>query len=68
MPGRVVKRNDVRVPQEDLDQVHLPDPISDDINRLAAENAALAKRLENMERILKSLEAGAEEIPAGEEK
>ena len=68
VPGRVVKRNDVRVPQEDLDQVHLPDPISDDINRLTAENAELNRRLDNMEKLLKSLEAGEDQAPAGEEK
>ena len=68
VPGRVVKRNDVRVPQEDLDQVHLPDPISDDINRLTAENAELNRRLDNMEKLIKSLEAGEDQAPAGEEK
>ena len=31
VPGRVVKRNNERLPQEDLDQTHLPDPICEDI-------------------------------------
>ena len=26
VPGRVVKRDNIRTPQDDMDQVHLPDP------------------------------------------
>ncbi|MBQ9827524.1 MAG: serine O-acetyltransferase [Lachnospiraceae bacterium] len=56
VPGRVVKRNDVRVPQEDLDQVHLPDPISDDLNRLTMENSMLMKRMEELENLVRGIE------------
>ena len=31
VPGRVVKRNDVRLPQEDMDQTNLPDPVEEEI-------------------------------------
>ena len=41
VPGRVVKRDNVRVPKEDMDQIHLPDPIMNEINRLKQENEAL---------------------------
>ena len=34
VPGRVVKRDNVRLPQNDLDQVHLPDPVLADIEQL----------------------------------
>lgn len=34
VPGRVVKRNDVHLPQEDLDQTHLPDPILEELRNL----------------------------------
>lgn len=34
VPGRVVKRDNVRVPYEDLDQVHLPDPVRNEIQDL----------------------------------
>ena len=34
VPGRVVKRNDERVPQEELDQITLPDPVMQDIVEL----------------------------------
>ena len=31
VPGRVVKHNDVRLPQEDMDQTNLPDPVEEEI-------------------------------------
>ena len=41
IPGRVVKSDGVRIPREDLDQIHLPDPVLNDINRLQRENEEL---------------------------
>ncbi len=41
VPGRVVKQDNVRIPREDLDQVHLPDPVKDDLDRLERENEQL---------------------------
>lgn len=49
VPGRVVKRDNMRVPREDLDQVHLPDPIMNEIDRLKQENSKLNERLEELE-------------------
>lgn len=49
VPGRVVKRDNMRVPREDLDQVHLPDPIMNEIDRLKQENSNLSARLEELE-------------------
>ena len=37
VPGRIIIRNDIRV-NNDLDQVHLPDPVMNDIDELKAEN------------------------------
>ena len=34
VPGRVVKRDNVRVPRADLDHVHLPDPVKERIEFL----------------------------------
>lgn len=34
IPGRVVKCDDVRLPNTDLDQIHLPDPVYNEINAL----------------------------------
>ena len=43
VPGRVVKRDNVRVPSADLDQVHLPDPVMNEIKQLRASVTALEK-------------------------
>lgn len=54
VPGRVVKRDNVRIPKEDMDQVHLPDPMMGEINRLHEENKELSDRLaETLERLEK---------------
>ncbi len=49
VPGRIVKRDNVALPRESMDQVHLPDPVKEDINRLQSANAALEKRLLELE-------------------
>lgn len=41
VPGRVVRRNNRALPQEELDQIHLPDPIKEEIMQLNARIAAL---------------------------
>ena len=46
VPGRVVKRDNIRVPSADLDQVHLPDPVMNDIQQLKETVARLVKQLE----------------------
>lgn len=46
VPGRVVKRDNVRVPSADLDQVHLPDPVMNDIQQLKDTVARLVKQME----------------------
>lgn len=34
VPGHIVKRDNVRIPCEELDQVHLPDPVQNEIEKL----------------------------------
>lgn len=46
VPGRVVKRDNVRLPQSDLDQVHLPDPVLADIDQLKKQYRELYHRVE----------------------
>ena len=46
VPGRVVKRDNVRLPQTDLDQVHLPDPVLADIEQLKKQYAKLYQMFE----------------------
>ncbi len=54
VPGRVVKREDVRLPRLDLDQTHLPDPVLNDIKLLKQDNeelrAVLNQIIEKIER------------------
>ena len=50
VPGRIVKRDDVKIPRSDMDQVHLPDPISSDIRELQADNMRLHRRLREIEK------------------
>ena len=46
VPGRVVKRDNLRIPREDMDQVHLPDPLKNDIDSLKKENERLSKLID----------------------
>lgn len=52
VPGRVVRRDNQALPREDMDQVHLPDPVSEDILFLKKENSRLAERLAQLEKKL----------------
>lgn len=52
VPGRVVRRDNQALPREDMDQVHLPDPVSEDILYLKKENSQLAERLARLEKKL----------------
>ena len=55
VPGRIVKRENQKVPRSDMDQIHLPDPISNDIRELQADNLRLHTRLQEMERRMKCM-------------
>ena len=57
VPGRIVKRDNVALPRESMDQVHLPDPVKEDINRLQSANAALEKRLLELEEKLAEMQS-----------
>lgn len=46
VPGRIVKMNDIRIPRMDMDQIHLPDPVYNDIEMLKKENRKLKEDLE----------------------
>ena len=63
VPGRVVRRNNMVLPQDTLNQTDLPDPIRDDIANLQKSNASLIERLIELEDELKDLkqEAAARE-------
>ena len=49
VPGRVVRRKGVTLPQEDLDQNHLPDPVLEELNSLQIYINKLEHRVEDLE-------------------
>ncbi len=48
VPGRVVKRDNIKVPSEDLDQIHFPDPLQKELLCLRNENICLRNELKNL--------------------
>ena len=55
VPGHVVKRKKQNFPQEELDQVSLPDPVQEDITGLKRSNAELTNHLLKLEDELREL-------------
>jgi serine O-acetyltransferase len=56
VPGRVVKRNNMHFPQEELDQTHLPDPVLEELSYLELCNDRLSQRLKELEEELQNME------------
>jgi len=48
VPGRVVKRDNQKIPRMDMNQIDLPDPIMNEIEHLEAENKKLHEEIEAM--------------------
>lgn len=55
VPGHVVKKNDVWVPREELNQTDLPDPVEEDINVLQCANTELTNRLLVLEESVRNM-------------
>lgn len=55
VPGRVVKRNNMALPQETMNQTDLPDPVREDIANLQMANSQLTNRLLDLEAEIKLL-------------
>ncbi len=55
VPGRIVRRDDKKVPRSDMDQIHLPDPMLNDIKELQIANFQLYEELREMESRLKCM-------------
>lgn len=55
VPGRVVKRMKQSLPQEEMDQIHLPDPVKEDIANLRHVNNELTNRLLELEETVKQM-------------
>lgn len=60
VPGRVVRRHDIVVPRLNMDQIHLPDPVLEDINNLREENRKLANRVIELENELRKCHKNCE--------
>lgn len=56
VPGHIVKRDNIRIPRNDMDHVHLPDPVWDDIKILQGENNRLRNRIMELEKELRHCE------------
>ena len=52
IPGNIVKRDNIRILRNDMDQIHLPDPIANEINEIKCQNEALRKDIEDLKHYL----------------
>lgn len=50
VPGRIVRMGNKKIPRTDMDQVHLPDPVLNDIRELQNRNILLKEQLEEIEK------------------
>ncbi len=66
VPGRIVKMGNKRIPRMDMDQVHLPDPVSNEIQKLQADCVRMSNRIREMEKRLHMQEENIE-MPDEEE-
>lgn len=61
VPGRIVRMDNKKIPRFDMDQVHLPDPVLEDIRRLHDENVRLHSRLKSLMKEMRCIEKKGEE-------
>ena len=50
VPGRIVRMGNQKIPRTDMDQIHLPDPVKADIQKLQEENMWMMKKMEELEK------------------
>lgn len=56
VPGRIVRMGNKKVPRSDMDQIHLPDPVLNDIRSLQADNEKMHSQLIEMLKKMKCME------------
>ena len=56
VPGRIVRMGDKKLPRTDMDQIHLPDPVLDDIRKLQQENIRLHGELRRLVKEIRCVE------------
>ena len=60
VPGRIVRKEKKKIPRSDLDQIHLPDPVLNDIKKLQQENIRLHSQLRKLIKNMRCLEKEGE--------
>ena len=50
IPAKVVKRGEEKVPQSDLDQIHVPDPVAQELKAMRDKISQLEKKLKKHEK------------------
>lgn len=55
VPGRIVRKGDRKVPRSDMDHVHLPDPVLNDIRELQSSNQRLQREINALKKELNEL-------------
>lgn len=48
VPGRIVKRDEMKIPRNDMDQVHLPDPVKNELQAMEKQIEQLREELEQL--------------------
>lgn len=56
VPGRVVKQDNIKIPRSDMDQVHLPDPVLQDLSQLKRENIEMQNIIIKLDQCMKRME------------
>lgn len=67
VPGRIVKMDGQKMPRADMDQIHLPDPVSSDIHELQEENMRLNQHIAEMEKRMRCMKKEKIEVTGKEE-
>lgn len=61
VPGRIVRMDNRKIPRTDMDQVHLPDPVLADIQKLQEENIRLHSELRRLVKNMRCMEKGGDQ-------
>lgn len=56
VPGRIVRMGDQKMPRSDMDQIHLPNPVLNDIRQLREDNLRLQKKMKRLEKRLEEID------------
>ncbi len=55
VPGRIVKRVNPNRPQDEMDQIHFPDPVKEELTMLQHSNAEITNRLIDLEQQVRNI-------------